>query len=174
MKIVKNTCEILLEHVKTYETLDPLLSKVTIDQIVAAAVNARNAGTTYGGKTPIELAFGRRPPDVISTENMMPIQLATEPPVVVRIDEYLQKEAMKAHLEARQRLDLRKDLLARLRPSDGPFYPGQSIYYWDRDTSKIRSGEWIPTRVVSVLTPPMLSIELKGLVKTVNRSRQLA
>ena len=40
VKVVKATCEILLEHVKTYETLDPNLKNVTIDQVVAAAVGA--------------------------------------------------------------------------------------------------------------------------------------
>ena len=37
------------------------------------------------------------------------------------------KEAMKAHLEARQRVDIRRDLIAKLRPSDGPFEAGQYL-----------------------------------------------
>ena len=88
---------------------------------------------TYGGRTPLEIAYGRRPPDLLDVENMMPIQLVTDPTQRETTQEVLKRQARKAHLEARQRLDLRRDLAKRLKPSDGPFYPGDAIWYWDRD-----------------------------------------
>ena len=42
------------------------------------AVWARNTSLTYGGKTPLEIAFGRRPPDVMDLENMTVEQLQVE------------------------------------------------------------------------------------------------
>ena len=51
---------------------------------------------------------------------------------------------------------------------NGPFEPGQSIWYWDRDASKLRDGEWIQSRIVSMDKPPMVIIDLKGQTARVN------
>ena len=61
--------------------------------------------------------------------------------------------AKKAHLEARQRVDLRRDLAARLQPSRGPYNLGDGIWYWDRDLTKIRGGEWIKGKVIGYDKP---------------------
>ena len=81
---------------------------------------------------------------------MRPIQLVSEPPEQEKVNNLIRDEAQKAHLEARQRVDIRRDLAQRLRPSDGPFDPGQSVWYWDRDQSKLRGGEWLHARVVAL------------------------
>ena len=70
------------------------------------------------------MAFGRRPPDILDVENMTSQQLAADEGNQQRLVNLIQSEALKAHLEARQRVDLRRDLVARLRPSDGPFSTG--------------------------------------------------
>eukprot|EP00975_Prorocentrum_lima_P017254 3649644-Prorocentrum_lima.AAC.1 len=62
--------------------------------------------------------------------------------------------AQKAHLEARQRVDIRRDLASRLLPSD--------VWYWDKDTPKLRSGQWRRARVLSVARAPMITIEMDG------------
>ena len=59
---------------------------------------------------------------------------------------------MKAYLEARQRADLRRDIAARLLPTEGPYSPGDRVYYWQVDKSKIKhgttSGRWFKARVL--------------------------
>ena len=47
----------------------------------------------------------------------------------------LMKQAMKSHLEARQAEDLRRDLAQNLRPTEGPFQPGDKVYFWDKKFS---------------------------------------
>ena len=43
-------------------------------------------------------------------------------------------------MEAHQRADIRRDLAARLLPTEGPFRPGDRVYYWQIDNSKIKHG----------------------------------
>ena len=43
----------------------------------------------------------------------------------------------------------------KLQLSDGPFFPGDKVYYWTEDKSKIKSdgshgGKWIKGKLVSV------------------------
>ena len=140
-------------------------------RVAKAACWARNISVTYGGRTPLEIAFGRKPPDVLCIENMLPQQLVEQPDAKQQASDVLQKEALKAHLESRQRMDLRRDLARKLRPSDGPFDPGQSIWYWERDMTKLRGGEWLAARVVAVKKPPMIEIDLRGKTIQVNQSK---
>ena len=55
---------------------DPELAHVTPRALMRKAAMARNTSLTYGGKTPLELAFGRRPRDVITVETSNPEQLS--------------------------------------------------------------------------------------------------
>ena len=57
-----------------------------------------------------------------------------------QMDQTLQKLAMKSYLEANQRADLRRDIAARLLPTEGPFLTGDSVYSWQIDKSKIKHG----------------------------------
>ena len=58
---------------------DPILAEtITAKQLVRQAAYARNISLTYGGVTPLELAFGRRPPDICDVENMNPEQLTSD------------------------------------------------------------------------------------------------
>ena len=42
---------------------------LTARMVILRACWARNNALTYGGKTPLEIAYGRRPPDVLDPEN---------------------------------------------------------------------------------------------------------
>ena len=53
----------------------------------------------------------------------------------------LQRIALRAHQEARQALDLRKDLARRVMPSDGPYSLGDKVFVWMKDESKRRLKE---------------------------------
>ena len=88
--------------------------------------------------TPSELAVGRRPADVIGVDNADPAQLTAEVPSHEVTIEACRKVAMKAYLEARQSEDLRRDIASKLQFSDGPFYPGDRIYYWNPAAGKIK------------------------------------
>ena len=47
--------------------------------LVRQACVTRNSTITYGGVTPLELAFGHRPRDIVTPENSDPAQLTGEP-----------------------------------------------------------------------------------------------
>ena len=78
------------------------------------------------------MAFGRRPPDIIGVDNADPAQLTAEVPRSEVSIEATRKIAMKAYLEARQSEDLRRDIrFPKLQFTDGPFFPGGKIFYWN-------------------------------------------
>ena len=118
---------------------DPLLANITYEQLLRQACISRNTMVTHGGVTPIELAFGRRPADLTAIELMDPAQLTTEAPAPERQIEALRSLAMRKFLEATQSDDLRRDIASKLQLSDGPFFPGDKVYYWTEDKSKIKS-----------------------------------
>ena len=60
-------------------TAPAVLQGVSYQELVKQACLARNSSVTYGGVTPIELAFGRRPRDILSLENQSPAQLTGSP-----------------------------------------------------------------------------------------------
>lgn len=118
VKVYKHHTQVLLASVITQAFAHQFLAKVTIGSILSNAAWARSTAVTYGGKTPLEIAFGRRPPDIIQLENMTPSQLAVEDDLdVTKTNDWLRKEALKAHLEVRQRLDCCRDLTQRLTNS---------------------------------------------------------
>ena len=51
---------------------DPALADVTYRQLVCQACLARNSSVTYGGVTPLEMAFGRRPADILNLGCLLP------------------------------------------------------------------------------------------------------
>ena len=115
------------------------LSDFTYQQLLRQASIARNSMVTFGGVTPMELAFGRRPADLMTPENTNPAQISAEVPTPEKGIQALRTLATKKFLEATQSDDLRKDIASHLSLSDGPFFPGDKIYYWAEDKSKIKS-----------------------------------
>eukprot|EP00975_Prorocentrum_lima_P031806 6678604-Prorocentrum_lima.AAC.1 len=51
---------------------------VTVGEMVRKASCIRNMSVSYGGKTPAEAAFGRRPPDILQTATMDPGRFSSE------------------------------------------------------------------------------------------------
>ena len=78
---------------------------------------------TYGGKALVELVFGRKTRDIITMDSSSSEQLTHPVANADQMDQTPQKIAMKSDLEARQRADLKRDIAARLLPSEGPFSP---------------------------------------------------
>ena len=70
---------------------------------------------------------------------MKPDQLsAVELPRDSTLNE-LKKLALRAHLEARQSADLRRDLARRVLPSDGPYAHGDRVFVWIDDKAKYKA-----------------------------------
>ena len=154
---------------------DPLLANITYKQLLRQACISRNTMVTHGGVTPIELAFGRRPADITAIELMNPAQMTTEAPAPERQIEALRSLAMRKFLEAKQSDDLRRDIASKLQLSDGPFFPGDKVYYWTEDKSKIKSdgshgGKWIKGKLVSV-DGSMVGVDLGTRIVKVNISK---
>ena len=63
------------------------------------AATVRNTQVTLSGKTPVELAMGRRPRDLMDPGSMNPDQLTSTPTKQDLLNEEIQKLAMKTHLE---------------------------------------------------------------------------
>ena len=171
VKLFKRQVKLILDGVRA----DPLCNPFTFGMLLRMASLARNSMVTFGGVTPWEMAFGRRPPDVISVDNADPAQLTSEVPRNEVSVEATRKIAMKAYLEAGQSEDLRRDIASKLQFSDGPFFPGDKIYYWNPNALKVksyggRSSSWIKGKVVSQ-DGSMVTIDLGTRVLKVNSSK---
>ena len=78
---------------------------------------------------------------------------------------------MRAHQEARQSIDLRKDLARRVMPSDGPYQKGDRVFVWHKDESKKKSeGVWVRGTVISQ-EGAMVLVEVHRSVLRVNQSK---
>ena len=151
-------------------------SFVTYRQLLRQASLARKSMVTHGGVTPLEMVFGRRPADLLSPETMTPAQSTSEAPEPQKKIDALRQIAMKSYLEAKQSDDLRRDIAAKLQLSDGPFHPGDKIYYWAEDKSKIKPdgahyGKWINGEVIGV-DGSMIGIDLGTRILKVNVSKK--
>ena len=151
------------------------LKKVTDRQFVKAAATVRNQTVTYGGVTPLELAFGRRPADLIQLDVATPTQLTIdrneEEPTAIQIKQ-LSKQAFQ---EARQSEDMRRDLAQNFRMSSKPFEVKDNVFCWQEDKSKIRSdggkGEiWLKGKVIS-LEGVMVGLDLGSRLIKVNMTK---
>lgn len=134
VRLFKQQVKLTLDGVRA----DPLCNRFTLGVLLRHASLARNAMCTFGGVTPLEMAFGRRPPDIIGVDNADLAQLTSEVPRSEVSVEACRKVAMKAYLEARHSEDLRRDIASKLQFSDGPFFPGDKIFYWNPNASKIK------------------------------------
>ena len=145
--------------------------KVTVRQAVKKVAWARNCQLTVSGYSPLEIATGRRPPDLFDVETCSPEQLSVNPSSEDRTTLELQRIALRAHQEARQAIDLRKDLARRVMPSDGPYRKGDRVFVWHKDESKKKSeGVWVRGVVVSQ-EGAMVLVEVHRAVLRVNQSK---
>ena len=91
------------------------LSQITPAQLMRKAATIRNTQATLSGKTPMELATGRRPRDLLDPPSMNPEQLTSTPTKQDLLNEEIQKLAMRTHLEVQQREGIRRDLAERMK-----------------------------------------------------------
>ena len=157
VRLFKRQMSILCHNI----TEDPTLKHITVRTLCRRCTQARNTSLTYGGKSPLEIAFGRRPPDILDVENMDPGQLTGAPPSGEETQLKLQRLAMQSHLEARQASDLRQDIARQLRPSSGVFSPGHKVWYWEKDPDDRMPGRWYRGKVTSCdSTQSMVYVDL--------------
>ena len=150
---------------------DERFNGVTIRQAVKMTVWARNTQLTISGYSPLEIATGRRPPDLFDVETANPEQLTSEPPEEDISTLALQRLALRAHQEARQAADLRHDMARRTMPSDGPYKQGDEVFYWHQNSSKFKDkGRWIRGKVLSQ-EGAMVHLHTKKAVIRVNQSK---
>ena len=107
---------------------EPSKTKITIKQMVKKCVWAKNCQLTISGYSPLEIATGRKPPDLLDFETATPELLTCNPGKEDLDLQSLQRIALGAHLEARQLADLKHDLAKRVKPSDGPFAVGEKVF----------------------------------------------
>ena len=150
---------------------DERFNGVTIRQAVKMTAWASNTQLTISGYSPLEIATGRRPPDLFDVETANPEQLTSEPPEEDVSTLALQRLALRAHQEARQAADLRHDMARRTMPSDGPYKQGDEVFYWHQDSSKFKDkGKWIRGKVLSQ-EGAMVHLHTNKAVIRVNQSK---
>ena len=170
VRTFKRYLKMFVNEIKDRVTLR-LSALVTPELLLSEACWARNITHTYGGKTPLELAFGRRPPDIMSWENATLGQLTNEPAEADKIINEIRTEAMRAYLKARQAEDIRNDIASSLKFVKGPFSEGDKVWYWhsQKDKKLPDKGHWLQATVRSV-KPPMALIDLGTRTINVNQS----
>ena len=133
------------------------LSQVTPAQLMRKAATVRNTQVTLSGKTPVELAMGRRPRDLMHLASMNPEQLTSTPTRQDLLNEEIQKLAMKTHLEVQQLEDIRRDPAEGMKFVPPDLRVGEQVFYWQEDPSKIqqerKSGKWLRVEIIAVKGP---------------------
>ena len=156
---------------------DDRFKGVTIREAVKRTVWATNTQLTVSGYSPLEIATGRRPPDLLDIETSDPAQLSVDPLPEDRTQQELQRLALKAHQEARQAADLRHDMAKRTMPSDGPYKPGGKVFVWTSpvNANSIASNAWKKERWVrgTVISQEgaMINVHVDSSVMRVNQSK---
>ena len=99
---------------------------VTVREAVRRTVWARNTQLTVSGYSPLEIATGRRPPDLLDIETSDPAQLSAEP-----LPEDREHNKSCTSGSKIQAADLRHGMARRTMPSDGPYKPGDKVFVLD-------------------------------------------
>ena len=107
-------------------TAPATLKKVTYRQLVKAAATVRNQTVTYGGVRPLELAFGRRPADLIQLDVATPTQLTIDRKEEEQTAIQIKQLSKQAFQEAHQSEDIRRDLAQNSKP----LQVKDKVFYW--------------------------------------------
>ena len=92
--------------------------------------------------------------------------MTTDPLSQDKLDREVRKLALRAHLEARQHDDLKSDLAQHVRPSEGPFNPGERIFVWEKDHSKVAdTGKWTRGKVLAQAGAMVTAETLQGVTR---------
>eukprot|EP00973_Karenia_brevis_P030560 4215143-Karenia_brevis.AAC.1 len=70
VKLFQTQTKFLADQYKISLPEDPAPKKVTFTGMPKKAVYARNRSVSYGGQTPVEIAWGHKPDDIVQLENM--------------------------------------------------------------------------------------------------------
>ena len=128
------------------------LGEDTASKNLACSATVRNTQVTLSGKTPMELATGRKPRDLLDPATMNPEQQSSTPTDI--LNEEIQKLAMQTHLEVQQREDIRRDLAGRKKFVPPDLRSGEHVFNWQEDPSKIQQGrkfgKWLKVEIVAV------------------------
>eukprot|EP00435_Cladocopium_sp_Y103_P014253 s2970_g3.t1 len=156
---------------------DDRFKGVTIREVVKRTMWARNIQVTISGYSPLEIATGRRPPDLLDIETYDPAQLSIDPLAEDKTQLELQRLALGAHQEARQSADLRHDMAKGTMPSDGPYKPGEKVFVWMMPANANSIGskahkreKWIRGTVISQ-EGAMVNVHVDDAVIRVNQSK---
>ena len=166
----------MANHVKK-NLEDDRFRGVTIREAVKRTVWARNTQLTVSGYSPLEIATGRRPSDLLDIETSDPAQLRVDPLPEDRTPQELQRLALKAHQQARQSADLRHDMARRTMPSDEPYKPGDRVFVWTSpaNANSIASKAWKKERWVRGTVIPQegatVNVHVDSSVLRVNQSK---
>ena len=129
------------------------------------ATTVRYTQVTSCGKTPMELAMGRRPRNLLDPASVNPEQLTSTPTKQDLFNEEIQKLAMQTHLEVQQGKDIRRDLAERMKFVPPDLRAGEHVLYWQEDPSKIqqgrKSGKWLKVEITASKAPWQLSIQVR-------------
>ena len=113
------------------------LAHSTPAQLRRKAATVRNTQVTVSGKTPMELALGRRPRDLLDPASMNPEQLTSTSTKQDLLNEEIQKLAMRTHLDVQQREDIRQDLAERMKFVPPDLRVGEQVYLLARRTEAL-------------------------------------
>ena len=174
VRLLKAQLKIMLSSIKA-GTAPATLKKVTYRQLVKAAATVRNQTVTYGGVTPLELAFGRRPADLIQLDVATPTQMTIERNEEELTAIQIKQLSKQAFQEARQSEDIRRDLAQNPRMSSKPLQVKDKVFYRQEDNSKIRSdgskgGIWLKGKVISI-EGAMIGLDLGTRLIKVNMTK---
>ena len=130
------------------------LAQITPAQLMRKAATVRNTQVTVSGRTPIELAMGRKPRDLLDPASMNPEQRTSTPTKQDLLNEEILKVAVQTHLEVQQREHIRRDLAERMKFVSPALRTGEHVFYWQEDPSKIqqgrKSGKWLKVEIIAV------------------------
>ena len=133
------------------------LAQITPAQLMRKAATLRNTQVTSSGNTPMELAMGHKPRDLLDPASMNPEQLTPTPTKQDLLNEEIQKMAIKTDLEVQQREDIRQNLAERMKSVPADLLTGEQVFYWQEDPSKIqqgrKSGKWLKVEIIAVKGP---------------------
>ena len=156
VRLLKAQLKIMLNSIKA-GTSPASLKKVTYRQLVKAAATVRN-------QTALELAFGRRPADLIQLDVATPTQFTIDRNEEELTAIQIKQLSKQAFQEARQSEDIRRDLAQGFRMSSKPLKVGDKVFYWQEDKSKIhfdgsKGGIRLKGKVIS-LEGAMVGLDL--------------
>ena len=86
------------------------LAQITPAQLMRKAATVRNTQVTLSGTTPMELAMGRTPRELMDRASLNPEHLTSTSTKQDLLNEEIEKLAVQTHLEIQQREDIPRDL----------------------------------------------------------------